>query len=125
MSEAHRYKAFISYSHEDEEIARWLHRALETYRVPRRLRQAHGIRSERLAPIFRDREEFASSSDLSASIREALAASAALIVICSPAAARSRWVNAEVETFLEADDARVLCLMTGNESGAGTDCGSR
>ena len=31
------YKAFISYSHADEAWARWLHRALEGYRVPRRL----------------------------------------------------------------------------------------
>ena len=32
-----KYRAFISYSHADEKWARWLHRSLETYRVPRRL----------------------------------------------------------------------------------------
>lgn len=31
----YRYWAFISYSHQDEEWAGWLHRAIETYRVPR------------------------------------------------------------------------------------------
>ena len=35
--EEYRYWAFISYSHQDEAWARWLHGALETYRVPRRL----------------------------------------------------------------------------------------
>ena len=32
---AFRYKAFISYSHDDEQTARWLHRRLETYRLPK------------------------------------------------------------------------------------------
>jgi hypothetical protein len=32
-----RYWAFISYSHQDKSWGRWLHRALETYRVPQRL----------------------------------------------------------------------------------------
>ena len=30
-----RYFAFLSYSHRDEELADWLHRELEEYRVPR------------------------------------------------------------------------------------------
>ena len=32
-----RYSAFISYSHADTAVARWLHRALETYRLPKGL----------------------------------------------------------------------------------------
>jgi hypothetical protein len=31
------YRAFIAYSHHDDPWAKWLHRALETYRVPGRL----------------------------------------------------------------------------------------
>jgi len=37
-----RYSAFISYNHQDEAYARWLHRALETYRIPRHLRDRPG-----------------------------------------------------------------------------------
>src|SRR5579863_454983 len=62
-----RYRAFISYSHQDRAWADWLHRALETYRVPRRLvgrSTAAGIVPRRLAPVFRDREELASAIDL-------------------------------------------------------------
>ena len=33
-----RYVAFISYSHVDRDIARWLHRSIESYRLPPRLR---------------------------------------------------------------------------------------
>src|ERR1700742_893341 len=97
-----RYRAFISYSHRDETWARWLHRAIETYRVPSRLvgtTTAAGIIPRRLAPVFRDRDELASATDLGRKVDEALAASANLIVICSPAAATSRWVDAEVRAY--------------------------
>ena len=38
-----RYYAFLSYSHEDKELADWLHRELERFRVP------HVVRSRRVA----------------------------------------------------------------------------
>src|SRR5690606_23550533 len=55
----------------------------------------------RLHPVFRDRDELASSGALSASIEAALDASAALVVVCSPAAAASPWVDAEIRRFRE------------------------
>ena len=56
-----RYWAFISYSHRDAAFGRRLHRRLETYALPRRLvgrETAQGTVPKKLAPIFRDREEF-------------------------------------------------------------------
>lgn len=97
-----KYRAFISYSHVDRRWARWLHRVVETYRVPRRLvgtRSVAGLIPARLSPVFRDRDELASSPDLSDRINEALENSQNLIVVCSPSAASSRWVNQEIETF--------------------------
>lgn len=47
----------------------------------------------RLAPIFFDRAELAAGPDLSAQVRKALAQSAALLVVASPAARASRWVG--------------------------------
>jgi hypothetical protein len=32
-----KYWAFLSYSHRDKKWGDWLHKALETYRIPRRL----------------------------------------------------------------------------------------
>ena len=52
-----------------------MHKALETYRVPNRLVEAQGLASDRLTPIFRDRDELASASDLSNTIKDALVAS--------------------------------------------------
>lgn len=99
-----RYKAFISYSHRDAALVQRLHRRLEGYRVPAALRRAATpgrALPARLHPVFRDRDELASSGALSASIEAALDASAALVVVCSPAAAASPWVDAEVRRFRE------------------------
>ena len=93
-----RYRAFISYCHADVRWAIWLQRALEGYRVPSRL-QAGGGNTRKLGKFCRDRTELASSNDLGNTLKQALADSSALIVICSPAAAASRWVNEEIRQF--------------------------
>lgn len=96
------YFAFLSYSHRDQETAEWLHEELESFRVPSHLvgrLTEHGSVPRRLTPIFRDLQELAASDDLGTEIREALAASRFLVVLCSPAAAGSRWTNAEIEAF--------------------------
>lgn len=117
-----RYRAFISYSHRDKAWAEWLHRALETYRVPARLvgqRTAAGVVPRRLAPVFRDRDELASSGDLGREVNQALAQSANLIVVCSPAAAASRWVCEEVRAFRRLGRGeRIFCLIVAGEPNA-------
>ena len=98
-----RFRAFLSYSHRDSRLAARLHRRLEAYRVPRKLRNGIAEDGEaaqpRIRPVFRDRDELASATSLTQSIEQALDASAALVVICSPAAAASRWVNEEIRYF--------------------------
>ena len=112
----YKYKAFISYSHEDEKWATWLHRALERYRVPKHIVSSAGLDSDRLTPIFRDREELGSASSLTNEIGEALANSEYLIVICSPTAANSHWVNTEIERYIALGGAeRILCLIVDGE----------
>lgn len=99
-----RYVAFISYSHKDAGIGRWLHRRLEGYRLPKRLagtKGEHGPVPERLTPIFRDRVSLPAAGDLSETVRAALAISRNLIVICSPSSAASPWVAKEIATFRE------------------------
>lgn len=127
--ETARYWAFISYSHADEKWAAWLHNKLERYRVPRALRRqraGHAALPKRIAPVFRDRDELAGSADLSATIAEALAASRSLIVICSPNAAASRYVDEEIRQFgaLGGGD-RVLSLLIDGEPNASErpECG--
>jgi tetratricopeptide (TPR) repeat protein len=114
-----RYCAFLSYSHSDEKNADWLHRCLEQFRVPRALvgrGTARGIIPPSLGVVFRDRQELAASSDLGGSIRGAIAQSRALIVLCSPAAAASRWTNAEIREFKQNfPDRLVLAAIVAGE----------
>ncbi len=119
---AFRYYAFISYSHRDKAWADWLHKALETYAIPKRLvgqSTAAGVIPKRLTPIFRDRDELASANDLGRKVNEALAQSANLIVICSPRSAASRWVDEEVLAFKRLGRSeRIFCLIVDGEPNA-------
>jgi len=110
--------AFLSYSHQDGAIADWLHEELEEFRVPPRLigkLTEHGPVPKRLAPIFRDRQELAAASDLSEEIEEAIAGSRFMIVLCSPAAARSHWIDKEIACFkrLHREDRILAAIING------------
>lgn len=113
-----RYAAFISYSHADEAVAKSLHKRLETYRLPSRVRTAQT--ETRIGTIFRDRADLAAASDLTDSIKAALADSAALIVLCSPEAKASQWVDAEIRLFRELHPAApILAVILRGEPAEG------
>ena len=104
---ADRFRAFVSYAHVDAAHARRLQTRLESYRLPARIAGAmSGADDEdrwsgRVGPVFRDREDLSASSDLSQAVREALAASRTLVVVCTPATPGSQWVAREIELFRE------------------------
>jgi tetratricopeptide (TPR) repeat protein len=117
-----KYRAFISYSHADEEWAKWLHKALETYRMPKRLvgrETAFGVVPDRIAPVFRDRDELATATNLGDILTRALQDSACQLVICSRKSAKSRWVNEEIKTVKRLGKAhRIFALIVDGEPGA-------
>ena len=120
--DAPKYRAFISYSHRDARWASWLHSSLEKYRPPKPLIGTvtpYGEVPKRIAPIFRDRDELPSATDLGTLLNAALTSSACQIVICSPQAAKSQWVNEEILAFkrLGRED-RIFCLIVGGEPNA-------
>lgn len=119
LSSDMRYQAFLSYSHADSDQADWLHKAIERFAVPRGLIgrvTANGPVPRSLSPIFRDRHELAASSDLGQTIRLALKQSRFLVVLCSPAAAASRWVNEEIIAFKKLHgETRVLAGIVAGE----------
>jgi len=118
----YKYWAFISYSHQDKKWGDWLHKALETYRIPSKLvgrESRDGVVPKRIFPIFRDREELPTSSDLGTVINDALLNSRYLIVICSPKSAKSQWVDAEIRYFKSLGcENRILCLIVDGEPNA-------
>ncbi len=95
-----RYDAFISYRHAplDMDIAKRVHRGLETFKVPRAVQKTSGKR--RINRVFRDQEELPIGSDLTDNIDKALDESEFLIVICSPRTPGSEWVQKEIESFI-------------------------
>ena len=99
-----RYDAFISYRHSelDMEIAKKLHKGLETFKIPASVRKKFG--KKRIERVFRDQEELPIGSDLDDNITAALAESEYLIVICSPRTPKSVWVCKEIETFIKLHD---------------------
>jgi WD40 repeat protein len=98
MSNKH-YKAFISYSREDESFGRWLQDTLETYKIPKSLHEDYPNLLDKLYPIFRDKYELHAGDDLGVEIPKALKNSESLIVICSKHAVASQWVNQEILEF--------------------------
>ena len=95
------YTAFISYRHQspDQEIAKALHTAIETYGIPAAIKRQTG--RKKMGKVFRDQEELPLSADLGADIEAALDRSEWFIAICSPRYLESKWCLRELEYFLE------------------------
>lgn len=118
MSES-SYRAFITYSHTDSDSAARLQRDLESFRVPSRLvgkPGTHGLIERRIGAVFRDREELSAGAKLSETLYDALARSEYLIVVCSPAARQSRWVDLEIAQFKKTHNSdKILCYIVDGE----------
>lgn len=118
MTEQYRYAAFVSYSSKDAPFAKRLHRALEQYGIPTSLGRfdllGGGKSKNRVYPVFRDREELP-AGEIGARIQSALRDSRALIVVCSPHAAESPWVQNEIESFVKLGrQDRIFALIADN-----------
>ncbi|MCI8425194.1 MAG: TIR domain-containing protein [Adlercreutzia sp.] len=116
------YAAFISYRHlpHDAEVACAVQKAIEAFRLPRGVQLSHGATStgsRHLGKCFRDEDELAATHSLPASIHDALAQSASLVLICSPDTQASPWVRREIETFIELHGReRIVCVLADGNS---------
>lgn len=120
---AFRYSGFISYSRHDARQAERLQTALERFRMPARLvgiAGAHGPVPDRLRPLFLDRSELTAASDLNEQLHDAIVASQWMIVICTPWAATSEWVDREIRLMqAEGRGGQILpALFDGDERNA-------
>jgi len=119
MDNKYRYKAYISYSHRDSSWASWLHKALESYRVPRKLvgtKTGVGEVPARIRPVFRDRDDLSSAADLGVTVKQALVDSENMIVVCSPEAVASHWVSEEIRHFASLGrEKRIFCVIVDGE----------
>lgn len=94
----YKYLAYISYSRQDEKWAKLIQSKLEHYYIPKSISTSTGRAN--LKPIFCGFNDLTSGL-LSKEISSALDNSQYLIVICSPFAARSSYVNTEIQQFID------------------------
>lgn len=101
--EQKHYYAFISHSSEDEKIALWLRDELEGYHIPSTVQQDYHA-PKQLKPVFVYQTDLA-GLNLKDSLAKSLVDSQYLIIICSPSAAKSGYVNGEVQHFIDTNRA--------------------
>ena len=92
-----KHDAFISYSRCDSAFAEVLEQRLEKYKPPKEL----GLPA-RYLDIFRDKKDF-QGPDYPVSLEKHLRDSTAMIVLCSPDARASTYVNDEIRSFAAAN----------------------
>lgn len=107
-TQQYTYYAFISYQRKDEKWAKWLQRKLENYKLPvANAKDTSDKKSKYIRPVFRDKTDL-TAGPLPDALKEALNQSRYLIVICSPNAVQSPWVNDEINTFVNADRTKYI-----------------
>ncbi len=115
------YKVFVSYSQRDKSWGEWLEAKLEAYRIPKKLHgrwTPFGLVPEQIKPVFRDRTGLGAEHSLEKAIEARLDDSATLVVICSPNAAGSPYVDAEVRHFKASGKSdRVFAFIVDGEPG--------
>lgn len=104
-----KYDAFLSYSHAaDDALAPALQAAL--HRLARPWYRMRALR------VFRDKTSLAASPELWPSIVAALSEAEHFLLLASPPAAASRWVQREIEWWLANRSLqKMLILVTGGE----------
>jgi len=108
-SENRKYRGFISYSHAaDDRLAPALQSGLQRFAKP-----WYRLRAMR---VFRDKTGLAVTPELWGSIQKALADADYFILLASPQAAQSQWVEQEVDWWLRNRSAsRLLIAWTDGE----------
>ena len=101
------HDAFISYSRKDRAFAVRLQKALGNYVPPRDLPLPH-----RRLDVFRDEEDF-TGAEYYQSVDRHLHDSGKLIVLCSPAARGSQFVNDEIRRFARAKGPERIIAIAG------------
>ncbi len=110
---AYRYKAFITYAHQDIAFARWLRKNIENYTIPGDVRNRYpNLPNDLRSGIFLDEEILSSGETLSRTLQEGMDDAESMIVLCSPRALLSRRVEDEIRYFRAKDKERkVIALL--------------
>jgi len=117
MEEPFTHDAFISYSRRDKAFGELLEKALEKYRPPEDLPVP-----QRQLRIFRDEEDFI-GTEYHLPLSRHLNGSKKLLVVCSPHARRSVYVNDEIRRFVTQSAELVVPLLLAGRAAVGNHRG--
>ena len=93
------FDIFLSYSRKDRDFAARLESALESYRFPKSLKSV-----KRSLNVFRDESDIQAAGDYHRTIEQHLKSSVKMVVVCSPDARKSGYVEDEIRRFIESHD---------------------
>lgn len=108
------YYAFISYSRKDIGVALYLQRRIEKYVYPHEMvdDEHRPMHDKYVRPLFLDITDLTvSHRTFNENIKEAIAASRYLIVICSESASVSSYVKEEIDAFLTTHDNKTELIL--------------
>lgn len=115
---AYSHDVFISYSRKNEAFAAKLEQSLKDYKPPKDLNVP-----QRRLNVFRDESDFTGSEYFQA-IDHHLKGSHKLILLCSPEARQSTYVNDEIRRFVRTRGAEnvISILVAGKANNEAVDC---
>src|SRR5689334_18744092 len=107
----YQFDVFLSYSRKDEGFGKRLEDALENYTLPKDV-NSRAISRKRLN-VFRDKKDFVpNDADYYKAIDGYLNKSQYLVVICSPNARASEYVDKEIRAFLRTNEStRIIPIL--------------
>jgi len=96
----YRYKAFITYAHQNVAFARWLRKNIENYTIPGEVRNKYpNLSNDLRSSIFLDEEILSSKESLSRTLKEGMDDAESMIVLCSPRTLLSKRIEDEIGYF--------------------------
>lgn len=115
----HPYQAFISYSRKDNRgdgqcWGDWLQTMVQSFQIPQPFvgrSTNEGVLGMSVGDVFLDRTDLGVGDMLTDAIRKKLRQSRFLLVIGSPASAKSRWVGLEIEEFVRFHGGEKVLLL--------------
>ncbi len=100
MEQTYKYFAFISFQSSDAREAVRLQHAIERYRLPAVLCKEDSSIPRRIKPLYCYLNDMHAGEELMQELKSRIEQSRFLIVICSPRAAKSAYINSGIDYFV-------------------------
>ena len=100
MQQTYKYFAFISFQSGDAREAVRLQHAIESYRLPAVLCKQDSALPRRIKPLYCYINDMHAGEELMQELKSRMEQSRYLIVVCSPRAAQSTYINSGIDYFV-------------------------